>query len=125
MQTHPVKLIAAERGSLREPLPAPPELPAAQTQEHEGVHFMELPVGIPAPEIVPPAAKHGRQFRDDLLHILPALPLAGELTHPVPEFLRRLRARPPLQGMPAGVSLAAALLANGALQASDALLTGS
>ena len=84
---------------------------------------MELPIGIPRPEIVPPAAKHGRQFCDDLLHILPALPLAGDLSHTVPEFLRRLRARPPLHEMPAGISLDAPPLANRASQEYEALLT--
>ena len=125
VQTHPVELIAGEWSSLRWPLPAPPVLPAAQTLDHEVVHLVELPVGIPRPEIVPPAAKHGRQFRDDLLHFLPALPLAGQLSYAVPEFLRRLRARPPLHEMPARVSLDAPLLANRASQEYEALLPAS
>src|SRR5262249_60984107 len=119
---HTVKLISAERLSLGDSLPAPPELPAAQTRDHEGVHVMELPIGIPRPEIVPPAAKHGRQFCDDLLHILPALPLAGDLSHTVPEFLRRLRDRPPLHEMPAGIPLHAPPLANRASEQYVALL---
>ncbi len=76
MQSHAIKLIPGEWGSLRGSLSAPPILPLAQTLHHEVVHLVELPVGIPRPEIVPPATKHGRQFRDDLLYVLPALPLA-------------------------------------------------
>src|SRR5579885_3663096 len=123
MQTHPVQLIAGEWSPLRRPLPAPPVLPAAEAFDHEVVHLVELPVGIPRPEIVPPAAKYGRQFRDDLLHILPALPLAGQLSHAIPQFLRSLRTRPPLHEMPARVSLNAPLLANRASQKYEALLT--
>ena len=74
----------------------PPILPAPQTLYHVAIQFVELPAGIPRPEIVPPGAKRGIQFRDNLLHILPALPLTGELSYSVPEFLRRLGARPPL-----------------------------
>src|SRR5437868_3686411 len=99
MQTHPVKLIAGKWRSLRGPLPAPPVLPATQTLHYEVVHFVELPVGVSRPKIVPPATKYGCQFRDELLHIFPALLLAGQLSHPVTEFLRRLRARPPLHEM--------------------------
>src|SRR6476646_2485317 len=36
-------------------------------------------------KVVPPATKHGIQFRDDLLHILPALPRIGDLPNTVPE----------------------------------------
>src|SRR5438552_879123 len=46
-------------------LSIPPILPPAQTLDHRIVHLVELPVGIPRPEIVPPAAKHGRRFRDN------------------------------------------------------------
>ena len=68
-------------------------LPASQARHHKIVHLVELPVGVPRPEIVPPAARHGRQFRDDLLHFLPALPLAGQLSHAIAKFrLRRLDA---------------------------------
>src|SRR4051794_19355501 len=122
MQSHPVELIAGEWCSLRWPLPAPPVLPASQTLDYEVVHLVELPVGIPRPEIVPPAANHRSQFRDDLLHIFPALPLVGYLSHAVPELLRRLRTRPSLHEMPARVSLNAPLLSNRASQEYEALV---
>src|SRR5580704_10503226 len=73
---------------------------SAAALNHEVVHLVELPVGIPRPEIIPPAAKYGCQFRDDLLHILPALPLTGQLSDSVSHFLRRLRTWPPLHIMP-------------------------
>jgi hypothetical protein len=76
VQTHPVKLIPGELGSFLWPLPTPPVLPLAQALHHESVHLVERPIGIPRPEVVPLAAKHGRQFRDDLLHLFPALPVA-------------------------------------------------
>src|SRR5450631_3521958 len=107
-----MELIAGEWSPLRWPLPTTPVLPASQALYHEVVHFVELPVGVPRPEIVPPAAKHGRQFRDDLLHFFPALPLAGQLSHTVSQFLRRLRARPSLHEMPAWLSLNTPLLSN-------------
>jgi hypothetical protein len=76
VQTHPEELIGREWAASRWPLPAAALLPPKQTPEHECVHFVELPIGIPRPEVVSPAAKHGIQFRDYLLHVLPALPLA-------------------------------------------------
>ena len=39
----------------RRSLPTPPKLPTAQALHHEVVHLVELPVGIPRPEIVPPS----------------------------------------------------------------------
>ena len=63
VQAHPVKLIAGEWSASRGSLPAPPVLPAAPTIHHNRVHLVELPEGIPRPELVPPAAKHGRQVR--------------------------------------------------------------
>lgn len=77
-----MKLIASKRRTRRSSLPTPPELPAAQAANHKTIHLVELPVGIPRPEIVPPAAKLGRQYRNDLLHFLPALPLTGQLPDP-------------------------------------------
>jgi hypothetical protein len=53
---------------------------------------------------------HGRQFRDNLLHVLPVLSPAGDLVDALAEFLRRLGARPPLHKMPAWVPLDAPLL---------------
>src|SRR5690348_3116985 len=111
-----MELIAREWWPLRGSLSAPPDLPAAQTLHHKSVHLVELPVGIPRPEVVPPAAKHGCQFRDDLLHILPAVPRSSALPHTVPESLHCLRAWPPLHEMPARVALDAPPLANRASQ---------
>jgi hypothetical protein len=72
----------------RGPLSAPPILPLAQTLYHEVVHLIEFRVGIPRPEIVPPAANDGRQFRDDLLHILPALSRPSVLAGRAPALTR-------------------------------------
>lgn len=101
----------------------PPALPASEFAHHIGIHPIELPVGVARPEIVPPAAKYGSQCRNKLLHIFPALPLAGDFPHARSEFLRRLRARPPLHEMPTGVALDAPPLANRASQKYEALLT--
>jgi hypothetical protein len=122
VQSHPIKLRAAKRWTPRGPLSAPPILPLAQTLYHEVVHLIEFPVGIPRPEIVPPAANDGRQFRDDLLHILPALSRPSVLAYTIPEFLRRLRAWPSLHKMPVRVALDASFLANRASQEYAALL---
>src|ERR1700691_2199257 len=83
----------------------PADTPASQARHHKIVHLVELPVGDPRPEIGPPAAKHGRQFGDDLLHFLPALPLAGQLSHAIAKFLRRPRTGPALHVMPTGIPL--------------------
>ena len=64
-------LIASEWSALGWPLSASPVLPAPQTSHNVAVQLVELPVGIPRPEIVPQASKHGRQFRNKLLHIFP------------------------------------------------------
>src|SRR5947209_7342664 len=66
-----VKLIAGKRWTLRGPLSAPPIMPLAEPLQYEVVHLVELPVGIPRPEVVSPATKNGRQFGDELLHIPP------------------------------------------------------
>ena len=79
MQAHAVKLLVGKGWTLRGPLSSPPALPASEFAHHVGIYPIELPVGVARPEVVPPAAKHGSQFRNDLLHILPALPLAGDL----------------------------------------------
>src|SRR5215469_13394045 len=51
---------------------------------------------LPAvPEIVPPAAKHGRQFHDDRFHVFPTVPPAAEFSYALAEFLHRLGAWPP------------------------------
>src|SRR6516162_3275329 len=112
MQPHPVELFAGPSLPLCRPLSTPPNLPAVQSLVNKSIQPVELPVGIPRPEVVAPAAKHGIQFRDDLLHVLPALPRSGQLSHAVPEFLRRLRAWPPLHKVPAGISLNAPPLTN-------------
>ena len=125
MEAHAVKLLASKRWTLRGPLSPPPALPATKTQHHVGIHLIELPVGIARPEIVPPAAKHGSQFRDKLLHILPALLPAGDLANAASEFLRRLGAWPPLHEMPPGVALDAPSLTNRASQEYEARLTAS
>ncbi len=124
MQAQTVKLGAGEERTPGGPLPTPPILPATQARHYEGIHLIEHPVGIARPEI-PPAAKHGRQCRDKLLHLFPALLLAGKLSDSFPEFLRRLRAWPPLHEMPAGIALDAPLLANRASQEYEALLAAS
>lgn len=80
-------------------------------------------LGVACPEIVPRTAKHGRQFREDLLHLFPAFPLVDDLPNPLPEFLRRLRAWPPLHEMSSGGC--PPLLANRASQEYEALLTAS
>jgi len=58
-----------------------------------------------------------------LLHLLPALPLMGQLSHAIAKFLRRLRAWPPLHVMPAGVSLDTPFLSERASQKYEALFT--
>ncbi len=45
--------MAGEWRSLGRPLPTPPKLPAAQAPHQEVVHLVELPAGVPRPEIVP------------------------------------------------------------------------
>jgi hypothetical protein len=88
-------------------------------------HPVQLPVGIACPEVVPPTAKNGSQFRDKQLHVFPAWPLAGDLSHPVWEFLRRLGAWPPLNEITAGAALYAPLLANHTSEEYEALLAAS
>ena len=125
MQAHAVKLLVGKGWTLRGPLSSPPALPASEFAHHVGIYPIELPVGVARPEVVPPAAKHGSQFRNDLLHILPALPLAGDLPNARSEFLRRLGAWPPLHEMPTGVALDAASLTNRASQEYEAILAPS
>jgi hypothetical protein len=120
-----VKLSASKEGTLRGPLAATPKPPTAEATHHVVIHLIELPIGVPRPEIVPPAAKHGSQCRDDLLYIFPALPLAGDLPNALPEFLPRPGAWPPLHKMPTGVALDAPPLADRASQEYEALLTAS
>src|SRR6516225_3313266 len=105
MQAHAVKLLVGKGWTLRGPLASPPALPASEFAYHVGIHLIEFSVGVARPEVVPPAAKHGSQFRNKLLHIFPALPLVGDLPNALSKFLRRLRARPPLHEMPTGVAL--------------------
>jgi hypothetical protein len=47
MQTHTVQLTAGKWFPPRRSLPTTPELPVAQALDNEGVHLVELPVGIP------------------------------------------------------------------------------
>src|SRR5665213_3455904 len=125
MQSHSVELIASEWLSLRDPLSTPPVLPASQTPHHEVVHFVKFPVRIPWPEIIPPASKNGRRFRNNLLHVFPALSSASQLPNPFTESLCRLRTRPPLHEIRARFPLYAPLLSNRAAQKHKALLPGS
>src|SRR5665213_399684 len=107
------------------PLSAAPVLPAPRSPDREVVHFVELPVGIPRPKVIPPATKHGCRCCNDLLHVFPALPPARQLPHAVPEFLCRLRARPPLHKMLVRRPLYAPLLSTRAAQKHKALLSPS
>src|SRR6516162_3858766 len=125
MQPHPVELFAGPSLPLCRPLSTPPNLPAVQSLVNKSIQPVELPVGIARPEVVPPAAKHGIQFRDDLLHVFPALPRASQLSYTLAEFLRRLRAWPSLHKVPARVSLDAPPLANCASQEYEALFAAS
>ena len=59
--------MAGKRWPFRRALPAAPVLPATQTPYHEAVHLVELPIGVPRPEIAPPTTKHGRQLRGQLI----------------------------------------------------------
>src|SRR6185369_16282301 len=92
-------------------LPASPVLPAHQTTKHVLIELIELPIGIPRTEVVAPPSKHGIQLRDNLLHILPALPRISHLSHTFPDSLHRLRRRPPLHEVPAWIPLDTSLLA--------------
>src|SRR5215470_18603438 len=105
MEAHSVELVMGKGRSPRRPLAPAPILPAAKTANHEVIHAVEFPIGIARSEIISPAAKYGIQIHDQLLHIFPALPLAGDLSHPGSEFLHRLRAWPSLHEVPARVTL--------------------
>src|ERR1017187_8896376 len=102
-------------------LPAAPVPPAHKTREHILIELIELPIGIPRTEVVAPPSKHGCQLRDDLLHVLPALPRIGHLSHTFPDSLHRLRRRPPLHEVPARIPLDTSLLAYRAPQEYKAL----
>src|SRR5215471_13399243 len=124
MKAHSVELGMDKGWSRRGALAASPILPVAQTLHHEMIHTVECPIGIARSEIISPAAKHGIQFHNQLLHIFPALPLTGDLSHPGSEFLfHRLRAWSSLDEVPTRVTLDAPLLANRAPQERKALLT--
>ena len=77
---------------------------------HEVVHFEKLPRTGTCPKVVPPTTKHGIQFRDELLHILPALPRIGDLPNSVPEPFRGLGRRPAVHKIPPWVPQNTALL---------------
>src|ERR1700685_334583 len=107
------------------PLPAAPDDPVREPRIHIAVESMKLPVGIPCPEVVAPTSKNGIQCRDDLLHILPAVPRIGQLMHAFPDSLHRLGRRPPLHKVRAWVPLDAPFLANRAAQKDKATLPTS
>src|ERR1700686_4376370 len=98
------------------PLPASPTHPLSQPAVHVRVELIELQLRIPGAKVVAPPPKHGIQFGDDLLHILPALPRIGHLMHAFPDSLHRLGRRPPLRVVPSRVPLYAPLLSNRAAQ---------
>jgi len=123
MKAHSVELVMGKGWSRRGALAAAPMLPVAQTLHHEMIQAVEFPIGIARSEIIPPTAKYGIEFHDQLLHVFPALPLAGDLSHPVSEFPFRFRAWPSLGEVPTRVTLDAPFLANRASQERKALLT--
>src|SRR3990172_12576100 len=92
-------------------LPAAPVHPAREPRIHIAVELIELPFGVPRPEVVAPSPKNGIQRRDDLLHVLPAMPRTGQLMHALPDSLHRFGRRPPLPVMRSRVPLDAPLLA--------------
>src|SRR5271166_3360214 len=107
------------------PLTAAPVHPMRQPSVHITVALMELPVGVPRPEIVAPTSKNGIQCRNDLLHVLPAVPRVGQLMHAFPDSLLRLGRRPPLHKVRPRVPLDAPFLANRAAQKLKAFLPTS
>src|ERR1700691_2733472 len=125
MQTHTRQPILVPLLRSTRPLPAAPDHPVREPYIHIAVELIELPVGISRPEVVAPTSKNGIQCRDDLLHILPAVPRIGQLMHAFPDALRRLGRRPPLHKVRAPVPLDAPLLANRAAQKYKALLAAS
>src|ERR1700683_3043807 len=94
------------------PLPSAPNHPACEPRPDIAVELIELPFGIPRSEIVSPSPEHGVQRRDNLLHVLPAVPRIGQLTYAFPDSLHCLRRRPPLHKVHARVPLHAPLLSN-------------
>ena len=51
MQTHSEQLIAGPRLLVCRPLPSPPILPTGNAPEDKTLQLVELPVGIPGPEV--------------------------------------------------------------------------
>ena len=62
MEAHIVNLLASKGWALRGSLSASPILPASETLHHEGVHLIELSVGIAQPKIIPPDVGRGAVF---------------------------------------------------------------
>src|SRR5712691_6936149 len=116
MQTHPDKTIVRPLLRPTRPLPSAPAHPSSQPLIDVRVELIELSFGIPRPKVVAPPPKHGIQFGDDLLHILPALSRIGQLMHAFPDSLHRLGRRPPLRVIPPRIPLYAPLLSNRAAQ---------
>src|SRR6202051_944829 len=90
-------------------LPRAPNYPVREPRPYTAVELIELPFGIPRPEVVAPSPEHGIQRCDNLLHILPAVPRLGQLMHAFPDSLHGFRRRPPLHKMHARVPLYAPL----------------
>src|SRR5512140_1712767 len=105
--------------SLR-PLATAPIQPADQPSVHKVIRVVKLPAAGASPEVVPPTSQHGIQFRDDLLHILPALTRPGNLPNTVPESLPCLGGWPAMHVISPGIPQDTALLANGTSQEHEA-----
>jgi hypothetical protein len=71
IQIHRVELLLGPTLLPRHSLPAAPILPTFPARIDGAVQLVELPIGIAASKVIPPAAKHGIQFRDDLFTSFP------------------------------------------------------
>src|SRR5579864_4768480 len=97
-------------------LPSPTTHPLGQSMIDIAIQLIELPFGVPRPEVVSPAPEHRIQRGDDLLHVFPAVPRSGQLMHALSDSLHRFGRRPPLHVIRARVPLYAPLLSNRAAQ---------
>src|SRR5579862_515408 len=107
------------------PLSSAPSYPLGETPEHITIQLIELPFGIPRPEVVSPSPEHGIQRRNNLLHVFSAVPRIGQLMHAFPDSLHGLRRRPPLHKVHARIPLYAPLLPNRAARKHKATLPTS